>query len=1072
MSNPNAIARLAEIDARRVNSAARAQIVRSLGIGMVGAGANSYGTWSPNDPTSLARPPEDFTLGTFGPAEPMRPSPVDEAPDGLDRAQPRRWQYPPTWNMPKPPGSEGLRLTSFATLRALADMSSFLRMCIDKRVEEILGLEWDIVPTVDASLAIVDDIDRADFEYRRAQAIAFFQRPDPEFDTFHSWLRAALEDVFVIDALSIYIAPPRVPGHGLFGTDLAALALIAGETIRPMLDLQGGRPQPPAVAFQQYIYGVPRVDMVDIITDEEIDEDLGVPQSKLRGDQMLYLPYRRRTISPYGFSHVESVLVPASIELNKQTFQKTYYTEGNVPACVDQETEILTRQGWKEFSVLTDNDVFATRNPDTHELEWQLATDFHRSFYNGPMVALEGQSTNLVVTPNHRVLHTTNHGGHEQVDRADVVATKHNNARLIQTSVNDVADLETWTVPGDVSNQSSLQPVWSGDDFAAFMGMWLAEGCVDRNDKSRVYISQIPSSKGYIEFRDLLTNLLGHEPLWSGGRWQFGNVPLNTYLRTIGYSTERFIPDSVKALSPRQLEIFWHYYWLGDGDTNTPRIFTSSKRMANDLQEIAQLMGKWAIVSSDSRGCYTVYLHDELMSRFHSQTIDYAGMVYCVTVPNGIIYVRRNGKPTWTGNSWVIIGNADTPQQVRQWQDSLDATIGDIGARHQVTVLPANSKAQETKPNAFSDAYDMANKEEILGVFGLTAIEMGMMPTRSGSSGAGGMMGSARMAQTGSNASTRTGTKPLLMFLKRNLFDLVLQKFAGQKDMQWKWLGLEPEMEVDKRLAAETVLVAGGLRTRDEIRLEHGWKPWGLPLTAMPTVQTPTGVVSLASPATDTTNPDVTNPEIRDIDTTGGINDDEDPDSNNENDDTDAGIDAAGGTGGRTDNTPSPNTSTPLHNAMPAPGSVAPPSDQPTTKKSAALIPSALTELDQLRGYIRHGKDIKKFETTYLTNSALQIIAENLPVRGLAKTIKMVQTEIEHEADTAYAEVAEATATLLRRARYGNVSEQGMRDGIAYLMAKNGAEPSVAEKLVEGLNMRSTSGDALDMLGAFFTAVH
>jgi replicative DNA helicase Mcm len=31
--------------------------------------------------------------------------------------------------------------------------------------------------------------------------------------------------------------------------------------------------------------------------------------------------------------------------------------------------------------------------------------------------------------------------------------------------------------------------------------------------------------------------------------------------------------------------------------------------------------------------------------------IDYNGKVYCCSVPSGIIYVRRNGKPVWSGNS-------------------------------------------------------------------------------------------------------------------------------------------------------------------------------------------------------------------------------------------------------------------------------------------------------------------------------------------------------------------------------------------------------------------------------------
>jgi hypothetical protein len=33
----------------------------------------------------------------------------------------------------------------------------------------------------------------------------------------------------------------------------------------------------------------------------------------------------------------------------------------------------------------------------------------------------------------------------------------------------------------------------------------------------------------------------------------------------------------------------------------------------------------------------------------------YNGKIYCVTVPNHIIYIRRNGKSSWTGNSfWSV----------------------------------------------------------------------------------------------------------------------------------------------------------------------------------------------------------------------------------------------------------------------------------------------------------------------------------------------------------------------------------------------------------------------------------
>ena len=41
----------------------------------------------------------------------------------------------------------------------------------------------------------------------------------------------------------------------------------------------------------------------------------------------------------------------------------------------------------------------------------------------------------------------------------------------------------------------------------------------------------------------------------------------------------------------------------------------------------------------------------ENIGNIATKRIAYNGKVYCVTVPNGIVYVRRNGKPCWSGNS-------------------------------------------------------------------------------------------------------------------------------------------------------------------------------------------------------------------------------------------------------------------------------------------------------------------------------------------------------------------------------------------------------------------------------------
>jgi hypothetical protein len=191
-------------------------------------------------------------------------------------------------------------------------MYSVVRACIQVRKEEIMGLDWDIVPTDEAARGMRGDAkSHEDFQDRRRKALKFFKRPDPNYHDFAGWLSAVLEDVFVIDALALYIHPSRVQGKGLLGSDLAALEVLDGSTIRPLLDVRGGTPRPPSPAYQQYLWGVPRTDLMDIILEADI-EQMDEPVDEYRADQLLYLPYTRRSWTPYGFPGIERAIRSAS----------------------------------------------------------------------------------------------------------------------------------------------------------------------------------------------------------------------------------------------------------------------------------------------------------------------------------------------------------------------------------------------------------------------------------------------------------------------------------------------------------------------------------------------------------------------------------------------------------------------------------------------------------------------------------------------------------------------------------------------------------------------------------------
>jgi 8-oxo-dGTP pyrophosphatase MutT (NUDIX family) len=292
---------------------------------------SSYGPFLP-------RPSRTFTDGAFGPMSPIQPVPVDEpaVPGGFP--DPRLWQYRTGWNLPTQPGTEGLKLASFQQLQTIAERYSVARRCIELRKEEICGLEWQIEMTTHAAKAYQNDHKAMrDFGERAAKATKFFRHPDPDYWDFGSFLKALLEEILVFDALSLVFRPKygKGLGRGLLGSDLDSLSLVSGPTIRPLLGMLGQKPHPPAPAYQQFLYGVPRSDYQTVISGTDID-DYGLAGSEVnafRADTMLYLPLVPRRETPYGFPPIEQALLPIISGLQKQEYQLGWYQEGTVPAC-------------------------------------------------------------------------------------------------------------------------------------------------------------------------------------------------------------------------------------------------------------------------------------------------------------------------------------------------------------------------------------------------------------------------------------------------------------------------------------------------------------------------------------------------------------------------------------------------------------------------------------------------------------------------------------------------------------------------------------------------------------------
>lgn len=358
-------------------------------------------------------------------------------------------------------------------------------------------------------------------------------------------------------------------------------------------------------------------------------------------------------------------------------------------ACYDDETEILTETlGWVRFEDLPQGERVATMNPKTMEFEWQEPTAYTNDPWDGKMIRFTSggqqndpsdpakmhRSLDLLVTPNHRMLVESVSTGKRSFMRADELITKsHRSYKIPATSEWTAPDV--WAVKIEPVREMATQArkmEFDADTFAQFMGAYLSEGSLGVNGV--VSISQQETSKGFALFSDVMGRMFPNHR-HDGRVFVTKHQALHDWLRQFGTALEKFVPEEIKNMSARQIKLFLDAYIAGDGDTEGRRIYTSSKRMADDLQELAQKAGMWAHITQREMGGseidgrfikangpgYIVNLRNREGSRPAAYCWDWSaewlehheGMVRCVTVPNESLYVRRNGIPIWCGNTVV-----------------------------------------------------------------------------------------------------------------------------------------------------------------------------------------------------------------------------------------------------------------------------------------------------------------------------------------------------------------------------------------------------------------------------------
>jgi len=393
-------------------------------------------------------------------------------------------------------------------------------------------------------------------------------------------------------------------------------------------------------------------------------------------------------------------------EVKKRYVQRigSKYKRNEPIDCFDAETDVLTADGWMRFSTLTGDERLATVALDTDLIEYQYPTAIIDKPYDGEMVQIKGSRIDILVTPNHRMVTL-------QKEPSKTAEGKRSWRFDVKPKITLAKDLNvhtaiklnaTWQgdgkqvvrIPEFVSAQGVLiASAVEVDifDMAAFCGWWISEGSATSlvsktqgNRRHVVRVSQIKKKE-----RASIGELLGKLP-WAWHEEKNGYAcssrQLYDFVCQFGrLQADRVVPDFVRHADADVIGVFLDAAIAGDGwiqrkeqHHRKSRVYaTTSKRLADDVQELFIKIGHaatmrivdpegWHIAGRSGTICKRQYhVYERLASRayldgggcgkrgYFGKRVNYSGRVYCATVPNGTLIVRRGGKTFIAGNCMV-----------------------------------------------------------------------------------------------------------------------------------------------------------------------------------------------------------------------------------------------------------------------------------------------------------------------------------------------------------------------------------------------------------------------------------
>lgn len=339
--------------------------------------------------------------------------------------------------------------------------------------------------------------------------------------------------------------------------------------------------------------------------------------------------------------------------------------------CYDKKTEIITENGIRLIKDICLNDRILTLRDDG-EMEYRKVTNIIKK-YEKKLLHFKSRRIDIMCSFNQDLLVGYCRKERNQYKDIDFIKADIINKKLWKNQTRYFVKKNGGFWKGKKKESIRIaNRQFNIKDFVLIMAWYLSEGCVYLKNKRHYEIIISQCGKKYRTEIINIIKRIGFKPNKFKDKITFSNKELCIYLARFGHANKKFIPNEIKELSKKYLELFLLTYTKGDGsfkkNNSGVSLVTSSIQMKDDLIELILKTGNTFSIysqpeklvffpkSSKKYLCKPIwqiqvyYLRKEKAFIPLAKLIDYNDFTYDIEVPNHRIYIIRNGKGCWSSN--------------------------------------------------------------------------------------------------------------------------------------------------------------------------------------------------------------------------------------------------------------------------------------------------------------------------------------------------------------------------------------------------------------------------------------